>query len=213
GHSHSVKIEFIWATFLFLNCPCSFNVQGVRGMEMGEAKMDTIVFFIHIDVERNYVQLASGGEGVEDIEGILVRLFGYATPITEGPSRQSHSLGFVRGLSLILSPSSDSPSSSVAPTKEHLLNTIEYDDGVVKGTIAQHGFIEFPPPYTEESELAVVGGTGDFHLVQGYSKPTLVSLDPIVICLNVHLLYPRAPLSSSTIELVYHIHKNNTIFQ
>ncbi|MCO5572116.1 hypothetical protein L7F22_025868 [Adiantum nelumboides] len=164
---------------------------------MEETRMDIKTIFIHVNVGSNAVELARGGAEPEDTEGIVAQLVALAAPITEGPSIQSKPLGFVRGLSLITSPASDSPFPNVAPSKENIFNTIDYDDGIVKGTIAQHGSIEFPPPFTESSELAIVGGTGDFRLVRGYSTPSLVSLSPVVIRLILHLFFSRASPSTS----------------
>jgi hypothetical protein len=163
-----------------------------------------IIYYMHIRSGVNFLQLANAtgtnrdGVAASHLSSITADLNGFAYPMTANESIASPSLGYVRGITIdtsiasssASSASSSASSSSSSSAKEQLFNTIDYNDGSFNGTICQQGQIVFPP--IAGTEIAVVGGTGAFRRVQGYSIPTLASLDPIIFRWEVHLFYPMS---------------------
>jgi hypothetical protein len=180
------------------------------GNSIAGARRSRIVCYLHIDRNVNFLQLAntSSNSGSASFIGSLR---GLVLPVTANESRGSASLGYARGLSFQTSPSgngdkntgadngtvSGSSWSSGAPAREQLLETIEYDDGTLKGNIALHGEMSFPPASTDR--MPIVGGTHAFTCAQGFGIPSLVnspSSDSIVFRWELHLFYPTHCSSS-----------------
>jgi hypothetical protein len=84
-----------------------------------------------------------------------------------------------------------------AAGRESLLEAVEYDDGAgVRGTIALHGHMSFPP--APDDEVAVVGGTRSFRCAQGYARPALLAISAtaptfVLFRWDIHLFYPPLP--------------------
>ncbi|KAH7427596.1 hypothetical protein KP509_10G051200 [Ceratopteris richardii] len=119
-----------------------------------------------------YVQVEIGAPNLAailpPINAPLSGSFGQATVfafnVTDGKSATSKPLGFVRGFTV------ETNYISGADIRLVEVEFLEYDDGRCKGTLQYQGVVT-----SQDSQLAVVGGSGSFRGVRGNVVVTVVS--------------------------------------
>ncbi|KAH7429391.1 hypothetical protein KP509_09G046000 [Ceratopteris richardii] len=116
-----------------------------------------------------YVQLGLGGPDLQDLLPAInstASSFGqtqlFTLNVTQEQDPSSTLLGTVRGYTVQSSYTGD----SVGVEVEVLI----YDDGTLSGTVSIQGVVQ-----SSGTEVAVVGGTGDFRGVKGYGVVTFAN--------------------------------------
>lgn len=99
----------------------------------------------------------------------------FALNVTVGADPTSTQLGYVRGFTVQASYT------SVASAVE--VEIVEYNDGTLNGTVSIQGLV-----LNGATEVAVVGGTGDFRGVSGYGIITFVNATDTMFLFH-HALY------------------------
>ncbi|KAH7427426.1 hypothetical protein KP509_10G043900 [Ceratopteris richardii] len=139
---------------------------------VAEASNEPLLFMSHNFTY--YVQVEMGAPGLDiaappinpGISANFGQLTMFAFNATEGQSRMSKPLGFVRGYTV--------ETSYVSGDMQLLeVEFLEYNDGRYNGTIQYQGAVT-----PEGTELAIVGGSGSFRGVRGYLVVTFSSSDP-----------------------------------
>ena len=182
---------FAWVAILVLTATIFQTIGNVNVGANDVLKPSKIVCYLHIDRNINFVQLANSTSATIGDIAFDASIRGLVLPVTHTKRRNSKLLGYARGLSFQTSSTTNqSDNINVAPGREQLFETIEYDNGVVNGTISLHGQISFPP--TSSDQIAIVGGTRSFLCTQGYGIPSLInspSSNSIIFRWELHLFY------------------------
>eukprot|EP00249_Psilotum_nudum_P014048 c24636_g1_i1 orf=220-771(+) len=122
-----------------------------------------------------YVHVVSGADGIaigtdEVLPGVNASVTGslgsagvFQLNITQEEDIQSKQVGFIRGFEIYVGLNASDPTTL-------MLNTVNYNDGVQKGTFQMHGEANFNTEITYD--VSVVGGTGDFVGARGFSRVT-----------------------------------------
>ncbi|MCO5609422.1 hypothetical protein L7F22_063648 [Adiantum nelumboides] len=136
---------------------CRGGVEATDKLEM--------VLYIHINPGVTNTAILNATSGNPRFGSLTA----FDLPVSSELDATSKSLGFLRGLGILFNDTVDS-----TLVLEQLLSTLYYDDGGSSGTLALHALIDsrFSGLPTE---LAVVGGTGDFRFANGYASIVFVS--------------------------------------